>query len=507
MRKSEIKLKIQALHNQVAKRLENPRGLYFDPQTVLNLFERYIPLREGLKKLEPDLFGDIPSYEIPKPSQTTDNDGRGYIKRSEIESLSHDIGYCLDLLPDTEPIVQQQMTTSPTELAQSSEGFIIMQIGNPDLDEVCNDAIVPAIENCGLKAKRVDKHNEGQLLKSEIIQFIQRGDIIVADLTNERPNCYLEVGYTMGVDKFRNLIMTAREDHHKESDNWKKGDPKIHFDLEGYDILFWRPEKLDDFRSELEKRIRRRLAIVRPSSPLQPLPIWDEEWFEDHRKQALQGLKGSQYSGFMEIMFTLEGNKINNKQSELAQAAQQAVIHTFGWPIAVFLGNRDEYRPHPTTDGIKTEMPLGETYDYWVLRKNGDFYLLANLFEDKRKRERSLFPNTRIVRVAETLLYCARLYSRLDVPPDTIVRIRLSHGGLEGRELSATGSRDIDEGYVSKEDQSAKEITIKLSEIEGKLVDLVEEICSDLFVLFAYFQLDRATYEKIVNAFVAGKIL
>lgn len=507
MDKTEVKLKLQALRNQVAKQIENPHGRYFDPKNTLNLFERYIPLRDGLKKLEQDLFNDIPTREIPKPSQTTDNGGRGYIKRSEIEYLLHDIEYCLDLLPDAAPMMPQQVSTSPTGLAQSSEGFIIMQIGNPDLDEVCKHAIVPAIKNCGLEPKRVDKHNEGQLLKSEIIQFIQRGDIIVADLTNERPNCYLEVGYTMGVDKFRNLIMTAREDHHKESDNWKKGGPKIHFDLEGYDILFWHPEKLDDFRTELEKKIRRRLAIVRPSSPSQSLSVWDEEWIEDHRKQALQGLKESEYAGFMEIMFTLERHKINKKQSELAQAAQQSVIHTFGWPIAVFLGNRDEYRPHPTADGIKTEMPLSDTYDYWVLRKNGDFYLLANLFEDKRKREKSLFPNTRIVRVTETLLYCARLYSRLDVPADTTVRIRISHGGLQGRELSAVGDWDIDEGYVSKEDHASTEIIVKLSEIEVKLVDLVEKICSELFTFFDYFQLDRTTYEKIVNAFVAGKIL
>ena len=118
------------------------------------------------------------------------------------------------------------------------DAFIIMQIGNPELDSVCEQAIVPALDACGLEAKRVDKHNQGGLLKSEIIGFIERADIIIADLTNERPNCYLEVGYTMGIDKFQNLILTAREDHHYESQNYKNGGPKIHFDLSGYDILF-----------------------------------------------------------------------------------------------------------------------------------------------------------------------------------------------------------------------------------------------------------------------------
>ena len=64
-------------------------------------------------------------------------------------------------------------------------GFIIMQIGNDDLDRMCEQALVPALGSCGLDAKRVDKHNEGALLKSEIIEFIERAEIIIADLTNE----------------------------------------------------------------------------------------------------------------------------------------------------------------------------------------------------------------------------------------------------------------------------------------------------------------------------------
>ena len=132
-----------------------------------------------------------------------------------------------------------------------ADAFIIMQIGNPELDAVCEKAIVPAIEACSLDPKRVDKHNQGGLLKSEIIGFIERADIIVADLTNERPNCYLEIGYTMGIDKFRNLILTAREDHYHESPNYKIEGPKIHFDLSGYDILFWHPERLDEFSHEI----------------------------------------------------------------------------------------------------------------------------------------------------------------------------------------------------------------------------------------------------------------
>jgi hypothetical protein len=47
------------------------------------------------------------------------------------------------------------------------QAFIIMQIGNLDLDNICKDVFVPVLKACGLDPKRVDKHNEGGLLKSK----------------------------------------------------------------------------------------------------------------------------------------------------------------------------------------------------------------------------------------------------------------------------------------------------------------------------------------------------
>lgn len=107
-----------------------------------------------------------------------------------------------------------------------SFGFIIMQVGNPALDEMCEKVFVPALGANGLEAKRVDKHNEGGLLKSEVIRFIEEAHIVIADLTNERPNCYLEIGYAMGLGKNRQLILTVREDHRLDSPSHQPGGPK-----------------------------------------------------------------------------------------------------------------------------------------------------------------------------------------------------------------------------------------------------------------------------------------
>ena len=111
--------------------------------------------------------------------------------------------------------------------ARMRQGFVIMQIGNDELDRMYERAIVPALRACGLTPRRVDKHNQGGLLHSEIISFLEESEMIVADLTNERPNCYLEVGYALGAGRFSNLILTAREDHNPDSVNHRPAGPKV----------------------------------------------------------------------------------------------------------------------------------------------------------------------------------------------------------------------------------------------------------------------------------------
>lgn len=382
-------------------------------------------------------------------------------------------------------------------------GFIIMQIGNAALDAVCVDAIVPAMVACGLDAKRVDKHNTGGLLKSEIVGFIQNADIIVADLTNERPNCYLEVGYAMGLDRFRNLILTAREDHHHDSPHHSLGGPKIHFDLSGYDVLLWSEEDLPRFRAELEKRIRRRQAII-ASTIAQP-NAWDEEWFTRHSSAALTGFEHFGGKGLMEVRFMLVGEKPAKTQGELLEAARDAAIHTFGWPIGIMLDSPED-RPKPVADGIVTEVVAGGhgSYDYWALRRNGDFYLLHNLFEDYAvEAPNSVYFDSRIVRITETLLYAARLYSRLGILPDATVRIQIRHSGLAGRVLRASrGSSRSMTPRSTIESQVLSLAQMRLSEIEADLTSLVKRFTDPLFAVFEFFQLSDQILDQIVDRFV-----
>ena len=227
------------------------------------------------------------------------------------------------------------------------QAFVIMQIGNKELEKIYDDVIESAIKSCQLIPRRVDKHNEGGLLKSEIIKFIKSSDIIIADLTNARPNCYLEIGYTMGLGKFKNLILTAKEDHNRDSPNYKVGNKKVHFDLLGYDILFWDPDKLDDFKLNLEKRIQSRIFKIRSTKDEN---IWDKDWIMKRRKEALAEMKKNEKLGFVEINTTLTNPENNKFECEkLKKTFENTFMNNNQWPIGYLNKLINIY---PKNDGI-----------------------------------------------------------------------------------------------------------------------------------------------------------
>jgi hypothetical protein len=164
-----------------------------------------------------------------------------------------------------------------------------MQIGNAEMDRVYSTCIATAIEDAGLTPRRVDKHNRGGLLQNEIATFIERALVVVADLTNERPNCYAEVGYVLGLGRASGLVLAARTDHRPDRPDRKAGDPKVHFDLSSYDILYWDPDDLSSYRDELAKRIRRRLVLSGRAGSGPGGPTWDDDWIKDARANAETG--------------------------------------------------------------------------------------------------------------------------------------------------------------------------------------------------------------------------
>lgn len=169
--------------------------------------------------------------------------------------------------------------------------FVIMPIGNETMDKIWDNIYLPLINEINypdetlkstikLKPIRIDKHDDGTIIERQIVSYIQNSRIIIADLTFERPNVYLEVGYTMGNARYNNLILCCRADHNLHSQEYLenipwykriylklvKSRPKVHFDLQSYNILWWKESDLEKFKKDLTDLIIRRLKITESKS-------------------------------------------------------------------------------------------------------------------------------------------------------------------------------------------------------------------------------------------------
>ena len=380
--------------------------------------------------------------------------------------------------------------------------FIIMRIGEPSLEKMCTEAIVPALKACGFDPKRVDKHEQGGPLKSEIIKFLELSDIIVADLTDQRPNCYLEVGYAMGLDKFQNLILTARHDHDIRAGDHDPNGPKVHFDLDSYNILYWHPDKLAEFEQELEKRITRRLVQVLPAPETKPK--LNEGWLNVQREAAKAGLAKSGKAGYMEVgMFPLDG-AVSYPQMELLRIAESAQIEASGWPMGAVVRN-GTFDPRPTADGIKAEIAGMISYQYWALRKDGSFYLLDSIVLDAMEQQdvNTLYYHRLVHRVTEVFLYANRLYSRLGLEQSGRVSIIVGLDGIKGRELrTPTDRMPFRVPRVASDDPATQTMTVHLGEIEVDLAKKVSDFVAPVLSLFNFFQLEPAQLSELVDMFV-----
>jgi hypothetical protein len=87
-----------------------------------------------------------------------------------------------------------------------------------------SDAVFAAIKaGCSriyLKAKRVDENVGSGLIIKEITDLIDDAELIVCDLTDERPNVYYELGYAHGAENEpERILLIAKEG------------TKLHFDI------------------------------------------------------------------------------------------------------------------------------------------------------------------------------------------------------------------------------------------------------------------------------------
>ena len=130
-----------------------------------------------------------------------------------------------------------------------------MPVGRSDTDTVWERVYKPVMESFDCDPVRMDLRDSGGLIIPQIYTNISDAKFIISDLTYERPNCYYETGYAIGLNKDQRLILCCRADHDLHRPPRYEESPKIHFDLQSYGIIWWNIDELDKFKEELISKL------------------------------------------------------------------------------------------------------------------------------------------------------------------------------------------------------------------------------------------------------------
>lgn len=118
--------------------------------------------------------------------------------------------------------------------------FIAMSF-NKDMKHA-REAIIRAVKNCKFNPVLIDIKEHNNFIVPEIFTEIDKSDMVIADLTQQKTGVYLEAGYAMGQKK--PVILSCCEDDFGNK----------HFDVAQINTIVWKNE--DDLEQRLIKRIK-----------------------------------------------------------------------------------------------------------------------------------------------------------------------------------------------------------------------------------------------------------
>jgi hypothetical protein len=129
-------------------------------------------------------------------------------------------------------------TTPATEPVKKKSVFVAMPFTD-EFEDVYQFGIYSTIRRCGYICEKVDESVFAGSIVDRIMDGIKNAQFVVADLTMERPNVYLEVGFAWGTNK--PVILVAREGQ------------RLHFDLSHHKCLFYK--NISKLAEALEKTV------------------------------------------------------------------------------------------------------------------------------------------------------------------------------------------------------------------------------------------------------------
>lgn len=142
------------------------------------------------------------------------------------------------VLPPVAPSPQAAAAPVP-EPKRKKSVFVAMPFTD-EFEDIYQFGIYAAVRRCGYVCEKVDEAVFTGSIIEQITEGIRNATFVIADLSLERPNVYLEVGYAWALEK--PVVLVAKDGQ------------RLHFDLSHHKCIFYK--NISKLSAALEKTIQ-----------------------------------------------------------------------------------------------------------------------------------------------------------------------------------------------------------------------------------------------------------
>jgi hypothetical protein len=157
--------------------------------------------------------------------------------------------------------------------------FVIQPFDKGVYDKRYRDVLKPALNSAGLEPYRVDEDPNASIPIEKIEEGIRASAAVLADITENNPNVWFEVGYAIAAGK--EVVFICSDDR----------ETPFPFDVQHRNIIRYETESVSDFETLQKKLVPRLKAVVKKSESLVELaalsPIRDQEGLTPFEISAL----------------------------------------------------------------------------------------------------------------------------------------------------------------------------------------------------------------------------
>jgi len=157
--------------------------------------------------------------------------------------------------------------------------FVIQPFDRDKYDKRYASVFAPAIEAAGLEPYRVDQDPAVTIPIQEIENGIRNAILCFADISEDNPNVWFELGYAIGIQ--RDVILVCSNDRAK----------KLPFDVQHRNVILYStsaPQDFDELRPKITRRIEATLKKNEGISHIANAPLMkDTEGLNTHEIVAL----------------------------------------------------------------------------------------------------------------------------------------------------------------------------------------------------------------------------